>query len=102
MSKYRGTVKAETIIHDLIERKRYDLLFQIMSELDVTSRKKFLNDILQYVLSDEKLTAEVFRKNVRKQSVKKNRRIELSVAENILVQNVSKEVKKLKKLMAGK
>ncbi|HNR21082.1 MAG TPA: hypothetical protein PKN75_09605 [Bacteroidia bacterium] len=102
MSKYRGTVKAETIIHDLLERKRYDLLFQIMAELDVDARKSFLNDILRYVLADEKLTTEVFRKNIKKSAAKKSRRIELSVAENALITTVGKEIKKLKKILESK
>lgn len=102
MSKYKTAVKAETIINDLIEKKRYDLLFQIMTELDVASRKSFLNDILNHVLSDKKLTTEVFRKNIRNPAEKKGRRIKLSVQENAMVNDVSREVKKLKKILGGK
>jgi|CXWJ01.1.fsa_nt_gi hypothetical protein len=99
MSKYRATIKAEKIIPDLIERKRYDLLFQIMVELETPLRKKFLNDILSYVLANEKLTSEVFKKNITKQKLKKSRRIELSVAENAMINDVGRELKKLKKIL---
>lgn len=99
MARFKTVIKAETIIQDLILKKRFDLLFQIMSELDPVLRKAFLNEILHYVLSDSKLTTEVFRKNIRTAQPKKTRRIELTPKEASMVKNVSKEIKKLEQIL---
>lgn len=102
MSKHNTIIKTEVIIQDLIQKKRFDLLFQIMTELHPEQRNNFLNEVLKYVLSDVKITSETFKKNIRKPEKKKTRRIELTAAEVGMVKQVSDEVKKLHRIMNKK
>ena len=84
---------------NLRKAERIKLLQQMVEKLDPASRKNFFKSLLQYVLSDEELTALAFKNNSGKQEVKKSRVVTLSVKEKEMLGQIADYFHELELIM---
>ena len=86
-------------IQSLNKEDRAKMMYEMLVQLDPALRKKFISELLRYVVADEKLTAQVFKPNTLTTVSKKSKIINLTTEELAMIKQVTSYTKKLRNLV---